>query len=301
VTGAAGFLGTPVSDKLRAAGYRVVTTDRVGRPDLLGDLADKKFTESLPPVDMVVHCAAVQYVSADLPFFRRKSYFARDNIVATENLVERYRSELDYFLQIGTSMMYDQTGLTEYAIDSPQKGVGVYSKSKLAAVRIAETIDAPLGIMVPCIIGGPGREGLFRNFVTTIAKFGFAIRPGTGKFQTHMVHVNDAADLVVLLVQQKATGLYNAAGPYPLSINQWIEAIKSELGVDKVRIIPIPYPLIAFGAWLTRYRFIAKEQALMLGQAHVLSTKESHAKGWQPAHSNERIARDIANYVVGNN
>jgi len=298
VTGAAGFLGKPTVRELKKAGYTVISTDRVGNPNLKGDLAHKSFTESLPDVDVVVHCAAVQYVSPDLPFFRRKAYFHRDNIVATRNLVNRYRGKLKYYLQVGTSMMYDQTGLDLYTVGSPLKGVGVYSKSKLESVKIAETIDAPFGVMVPCIIGGDGREGLFRPFVTTIAKFGFVVRPGSGAFPTHMVHVEDAAKLIVLMVEQRATGYYNAAGPDPMSINQWIDTIQSELGKRKVRVIAVPYWSISIISKFSRYRLIAKEQALMLGQSHVLGVDESNRIGWKPEHSNERIVRDITYYIL---
>lgn len=195
-------------------------------------------------------------------------------------------------------MMYDQTGREIYTVDAPLQGVGVYSKSKLESVKIAETIDVPFGVMVPCIIGGDGREGLFRPFVTTIAKFGFVVRPGTGSFPTHMVHVEDAAKLIVLLVNKRATGFYNAAGPDPMSINEWIDTIQSELGKHKVRVIAIPYWLISLIAKVSRYRLIAKEQALMLGQSHVLGVEESSQIGWQPEHSNERIVRDITNYIL---
>jgi len=70
VTGAVGFLGGERLRQLRAAGHDTVSTDRSGEVDFRGDLADPVFCESLPDADVVLHCAAVQYLSPDLPFVR---------------------------------------------------------------------------------------------------------------------------------------------------------------------------------------------------------------------------------------
>ncbi|MDR0735936.1 MAG: NAD(P)-dependent oxidoreductase [Zoogloeaceae bacterium] len=297
VTGAAGFLGKEIVRQLNAD-YRILTTDLTGNMDFPGDLADPGFVETLPEADIIIHSAAVQYVTPTLPFFRRAPWFHRNNVEATRNLTARYSGKAGYFLQVGTSMMYDQTGLATYRIDSPLKGVGVYSRSKLASVRLAQGMNNPVGVMIPCIIGGCGREGLFRRFVETMTRQGFCLLPGSCNHLTHMVHVEDAASLIHCMVQQEARGFFNCAGPEPLSIRQWIEIIKDELHLGTIRDIQIPYSFIRVVACATGYRILAREQQLMLGQSHVLSVDESLALGWNPHHSNERIVRDIARHVA---
>lgn len=141
VTGAAGFLARPLLSKLRADGHDVVTTDRNGEVDHRGDLAEASFVRELPDVDAVVHAAAVQYVSPDLPRFRQQEFFRRNNVQATEQLVGRYSGKVGFFLNVGTSMMYDQTGLAVYTPDSPMGGQGVYSRSKLAAYELVQGMD----------------------------------------------------------------------------------------------------------------------------------------------------------------
>ncbi|SNS91199.1 Nucleoside-diphosphate-sugar epimerase [Geodermatophilus saharensis] len=299
VTGAAGFLARPLLGRLRDDGHTVVTTDRVGDVDHVGDLADPAFTAGLPDVDAVVHAAAVQYVSADLPRFAQREYFRRNNVVATENLVRRYSGRVGHFLNVGTSMMYDQTGLPVYETTSPMRGTGVYSRSKLEAYRLVEAMDNPTATMVPCIIGGVGREGLFRGFVQSMTQQRLAIIPGTGGHATNMVHVEDAAGLLALIVKEQATGLYNAASPGPLTIDQWVDVIEETLELPRVRRVHVPYPLIKAGAVATRYRVIAAEQLLMLGQAHVLSIDTSLALGWKPEYDNRRAVAAIARYIAG--
>lgn len=298
VTGASGFLGSRVVEQLRQAGHRVVTTDLEGDVDIVGDLSESAFTSTLPSVDEVVHCAAVQYVTPSLPFLRRKNWFTRNNVTATRNLIARYDGDVSYFLLVGTSMMYKQDRRERYGIDSPMQGEGVYSVSKLQAYEAVIDMQNPTGIMIPTIIGGPGREGLFRGFVETMTNWGLAVRPGSGRHLTQMVHVEDAASLIVIMTRAHAEGRYNAGAPNPMSIGQWISTIANELELGSVRILPIWYAIVAAGAWATRYRFIAREQALMLGQQHVLDTSESIALGWKPLYSNERIVRDTARYIA---
>ena len=197
MTGAAGFVGSVCARMLVARGHDVVTTDRRGSVTMVGDLADHAFAVALPTVDAVVHAAAVQYVSSDLPFLNRRRYFHENNVVATAHLCERFSKELTHFVNIGTSMMYEQNGTPEYRVSMPLKGQGVYSASKLEALQ--HVLSMPkAATVIPCIIGGVGREGLFRSFVSSMKRRGLVIFPGEGNHPTSMVHVDDVATLICL-------------------------------------------------------------------------------------------------------
>jgi nucleoside-diphosphate-sugar epimerase len=296
ITGAAGFLGTECVRQFRDGGHDVTTTDKVGVVDLRGDLADPAFTASLPIVDVVVNCAAVQYVTKDIPFLFRKKYFERNNVRSAENLSHRYRSQTTHFIHVGTSMMYRQTGQEKYHMRSLMGGEGVYSCSKMAAQAFIERMPGAATVL-PCIIGGEGREGLFIGFVKMMTKFGFVAFPGRGQHKIHMVHVVDVASLVYRVAEIRASGLFNAADPAPLSIRQWIDEIKDELGIPHVRKISIPLLPVKWLSWLSCYRLLAREQLLMLERPHVLSIEESLDIGWRPEFSNARIARDIAVHI----
>lgn len=298
VTGAAGFLGRECVSQLRQRGHSVVTTDLYGRIDLAGNLTSEDFCGTLPEVDTVVHCAAVQYVSADLPLLNRRDYFHLNNVVATRNLTARYSGTSAHFINVGTSMMYDQTARDIYKTTSAMKGQGVYSESKLRAQAYVDRMPNRSATVIPCIIGGPGREGLFRGLVTLMARYGFAAFPGTGRHKTHLVHVQDVAALIVRVSESRATGRYNAAAPDPLSIRAWISEIESELHLEPVHCVQLPLGLTRLLSAVSGYRLLAKEQLLMLGQDHVLSTEESFDLGWRPRHDNAAIVRDTARYIV---
>jgi len=298
LTGAAGFLGRVCRARLQSAGHEVVATDRAAEVDLRGDLADAAFCRSLPECDAVVHTAAVQYVSRDVPLLAREAYFARNNVAASANLCARYSGRPTHFVHVGTSMMYRQSGLDTYTTSSPMQGQGIYSRSKLAAQEHVRRLPNPTATIIPCIIGGRGREGLFRGFVNLMTRYGIVVFPGTGEHRIHMVHVEDVADLIALVIERRAEGLFNAAAPDPLSIQGWIDEIQDELGLRAVRRIRLPLAPIQWLSALTGYRLLAREQLLMLAQSHVLSIEASLALGWKPRRTNARIARDIARYVA---
>jgi nucleoside-diphosphate-sugar epimerase len=295
ITGAAGFLGKECVRQFREHAHEVITTDRIGSVDLRGDLADAGFTAALPDVDAVVNCAAVQYVSADMPFFFRQNYFDRNNVLAAKLLCARYRDGATHFIHVGTSMMYRQVGSDSYGIESPMGGEGVYSRSKMSAQAFVNQLSGSATV-IPCIIGGEGREGLFRGFVR-MAKHGFVAFPGRGEHKIHMVHVVDVASLILRIAEIRASGFYNAAAPEPLSIRQWVDEIGDALGIRQIIKLPIPLLPVKWLSWLFRYRILAREQLMMLELPHVLSIRESLAIGWQPVFSNARIVRDIAAYI----
>jgi NADH dehydrogenase len=152
--------------------------------------------------------------------------------------------------------------------------------------------------MVPTIIAGPGRGGLFRPFARSIARAGAVVFPGDGSRPTHLVHVEDAAGLLVSIVSRKATGIFNAASPEPLSIGQWADAIGEELGVRRVRRIRVPLAPVEWLARASGYRLLAAEQLLLLRHGQVLDVKDSLALGWKPRWSNAQIVRATARALL---
>src|SRR5881394_14539 len=98
VTGGAGFLGRECIRRLRDEGHDAVSTDRAGAVDIPGDLSDPKFCATLPDADAVVHCAAVQYLSPDLPLLARSAYFRRNNAEATACIARRYSGRATHFV-----------------------------------------------------------------------------------------------------------------------------------------------------------------------------------------------------------
>lgn len=274
-----------------------MTTDLRGAVNYKGDLRDLRFISSLPAVDTVLHAAAVQYVSRDLPLINRKRYFYENNVIATARLCERYAGHATHFVNVGTSMMYEQDGSPSYQTTSAMAGQGIYSSSKLEAFEHVRALENASATVIPCIIGGIGREGLFRSFVSMMKRQGLVVFPGTGMHPTSMVHVKDVASLIACIIESSAVGLFNAAAPSPLSILGWVDEIEDELELKPVTRVTLPLAPVRLLAAATGFRLLAREQLLMLAQPHVLNTDESLAIGWRPRFNNAQIVRDIALYI----
>lgn len=297
LTGAAGFLGKATVEVLKRE-HDVVTTDRVGVVDMLGDLTDPAFVKTLPSVQIVVHAAAVQYASGRLPILGYRTYFNRNNVAATRLLCNRYERESVHFVFVGSSMMYLQRGSDAYSPKSEMGGQGIYSSTKLAAHNLIKATFPRWATVIPCIIGGSGREGLFRRLVESLRRHRRVTIPGSGSHLTQMVHVDDVASLIGLVVRRSATGLYNAAGPEPLSVDQWITEISDHLGLSSVKIQRLPLEPVRAMSMLTGYRLLAREQLLMLEYPHVLDTCGSIELGWEPQRTNAQIVREVADYIT---
>ncbi|MBU3641073.1 NAD(P)-dependent oxidoreductase [Polynucleobacter sp. Fuers-14] len=296
ITGAAGFLGSAVCGALSSE-HEIFTVDKEGDVDYTCDLSCKDSLSALPEVDVVVNCAAVQYVTKNKPLFFRKKWFFKNNVEIVENIIDRYKGSGAHLVHVGTSMMYLQDGSGIYSPESILGAQGIYSKSKVICQGVIADSGMPSSTVIPCIIGGAGREGLFINFVRAIKRSGLVVIPGTGNHRTNMVHVLDVAQLVKLLVETRALGLYNAAATDPLTVNDWAVITAQKLG-SSVKIIHMPLTLLQVISSIFGYRILAKEQLIMLSEQHVLDVEKSYALGWRPKYSNRELLEDLIDGLI---
>ena len=151
VTGAAGFIGSHLAERLAAEGHSVVGLDCItdfyspalkesnmravqarGVGTLRLDLASDDLSAAVADAEVIYHLAAQPGLSS-----RSFQTYARDNFQATERLLEAARASrgLRLFVNIGTSSIYgkDATG-DENTAPRPTSWYGV---TKLAAEQLA--------------------------------------------------------------------------------------------------------------------------------------------------------------------
>lgn len=265
LTGASGFVGAQVLALLRSRGYSVITTDKCGEVDLVGDLTDTSFVARLPEVDHVIYLASVQYVTRHKPLFGFKQWFFENNVVATKNLAEKYIQT--HFVYMATSMVFAQHEGAIYRSSSARGTSGLYGQSKLEAVQLVEKLDS-FAIVYPCIIIGPGREGLFRPLIACLRRFRIMLVTGTEKDRISVVDVRDVANIVAEIVKQRFQGHVTVAGTGDSSVASWGVLAANALGLKRVIKMRIPVWAITSFAAITLHRFVFPEQVGMFRFGH---------------------------------
>ena len=196
LTGASGFVGGHIQQRLVAAGWHVKALTR--RPGGLaeagpavtpvqGDLeSGSALSELVSGVDAVIHCAGL--VAA-----RKTGDFHRVNTQGTENLLRAATAG-------GNSPRFIL--ISSLAAREPQ--ISPYAHSKRQAEEHLRQVGAGLDwqILRPPVVYGPGDRAtlpLFRQFTR-----GLVLRPsGDGRFS--MIYVEDLAAAASALLEQGAT------------------------------------------------------------------------------------------------
>ena len=212
------------------------------------------------------------------------------------NINNRYKNENIHLIHFGSSMMFFNYNKIIYCEKDKMIGTGVYSKTKIDALRMFKDIKK-LSVIIPSIIGSEEREGIFKSFITTIIKYKMLVIPGNGEKLISMVHVSDVVDFISLIVEKSKFGIFNVAAAEPLTINEWIKYILNELEIKNYRRFKIPIIILNFFAKITCYRFIAKEQILMLNQSHTIDSSKALSIGWKPNYNNKDIINGITRGV----
>ena len=70
--------------------------------------------------------------------------------------------------------------------------------------------------------------------------------------------------------------------------------IVRQLKIKKYKTFFIPISLLNLASKITLYKFISKEQILMLNQTHIIDSSKALKIGWKPKYNNKEIINSIA-------
>lgn len=241
VTGAAGFLGSWTTRRLREASYRVVATDRVvgtsaAGPLLVGDLNDEAFVARLAtagPFDTIVHFS---WPAPRLDDTSLNDPTQVEPVVTVIRLLELARAHGASFIFPSTTLLYGSQGApfreqmelqpaTPYAFS---KAVG-----ELAIAYHGRRYGQPFTILRPGVVYGPGQQG--RMFIPSLVRALVAGEPFpmTGGEQLRdFLFVDDLARLVVRAVEARSrTAVVNASGGGGTRLREVAELAERVAGV----------------------------------------------------------------------
>jgi UDP-glucuronate 4-epimerase len=251
VTGAAGFIGSHLVDRLLAGGDSVRAADRLSdyydpalkRANLAplldrdgfelveGDLNDLDTTGLMEGVEVVYHLAGQPGVRAS--WGDEFEVYVRDNVLGTQALLEAARdTELERFVLVSSSSIYgdaEQFPTDETATPAP---VSPYGVTKLAAEHLGRLYERSFGVPVVTLryftIFGPGQrpDMAFNRFIRAALE-GIPIEVfGDGLQERDFTYVEDAVDATIAAASKGRPGAtYNVAGGNSATVADVLEIL----------------------------------------------------------------------------
>jgi len=252
VTGASGFIGRRLAQKLAREGHDVICLVRrtsrtagLEGPSIglaVGDVTDPASLESaLRDRDHIFHLAAVVQAAA-------ASDFETVNVAGTRHLVEaalRAGPAIRRFVHVSSIAAAGPSGPDRPGTeDDEPRPVTAYGRSKLAAERVVLQAAGrlPVTIIRPPNVVGPGSPELERAM--GLLRLRLAPKVGDGRPRTSLIDVDDLADALILAAgDPRAAGrTYYVTDGLAYAWPEITGALAEELAAGRLRIP------VAFGA-----------------------------------------------------
>lgn len=262
VTGAAGFIGSHLTDALTADGIPVRALDLPGADrawgtggtaeSVAGDLRDREsLRTAMRDVDTVYHLAAISRHDARLP----DTEYEAVNVQGTRNVLEVAEASgvrrVVFTATIeAVGMSGDGRPLTE---ESPQSPRNVYGRSKLEAERLVRAFASKRGmttvVVRPPMTYGPRELLLCARLFKPIQRGVYPL-VGSGQALTEFCYVGNQVQGIRLAAERgRDKDVYFISDERPYTIEHLVRSIAQTLGV-RVFTPHLPIP-IAYALGLT--------------------------------------------------
>ncbi|MCQ9207108.1 MAG: NAD(P)-dependent oxidoreductase [Omnitrophica bacterium] len=253
ITGATGFIGRHLAERLVEEGYEVICAGRSlaklsALPDKVKTVRiDLERKETIVEAigrnnpDVVYHCAA-------LVGSRSLKKLLRVNKDGTENVLRacfaRGIKKVIYLSSIAVISGNAEVPLTE---NLPYKPMNPYGRSKTEAEKIAldyRKKGMKIAILRPCIVYGTGEPHGLGLFIGGLRRRVLPIF-GKGENRLHLVSIENVVDVLILCLTKDEAyeGTYIVADKEALSIKELFTYITKILGAKTPFVIP---------EWLTK-------------------------------------------------
>jgi len=256
VTGAAGFIGSHLAERLIAEGYKVVGvdcfTDYYPRPVKERNLAelrnsdrfrfveaDLRFVDLEPLLDgvnYVFHQAAQAGVRAS--WGENFTIYTEHNVLATQRLLEAVKGrEIARFIYASSSSIYGDTPDLPMREDSLPRPISPYGVTKLAGEHLCQLYHTNFGVPTVSLryftVYGPRQrpDMAFHRFIRAILEGKPLIVYGDGEQTRDFTYISDAVEANLLAMRCAPPGaIFNIGGGSRVSINYAIRLLEKILG-----------------------------------------------------------------------
>lgn len=290
VTGAGGFVGRLLVDRLIADGHEVVpivrTAQGLANERVINDIGSADWPSLLIGADAVIHLAARVHMMHD-PAQDPLAEFRRINVDGTRILAEAAsRAGVRRFLFLSSIKVNGestQTGRPFRPTDPPQ-AVDDYGLSKqeaeTALFDVARSDTMTVTIIRPALIYGPGMKGNLRALLTAL-RLGIPLPLGRiTANRRSMVGVDNLASLISIALRHPAAAnaVFLAADGEDLSTAALVRTLAAAIG-RKPRLLPVPAALIRFAARMVGRHAVADR---LIGNLQVDIADTRATLGWSP-------------------
>ena len=294
LTGATGFVGSAVQQRLLADGHydltiavrRALSTSSAVRSVQVADLtAETDWAEALQGVNVVIHAAARAHIMRDEVADPLAEY-RKVNVEGTLSLARQAAAAgVKRFVFVSSIKVNgEQTPLDQpfFADDQPAPE-DAYGLSKFEAEQalwqVAKDTAMQVVIIRPPLVYGPNVKGNFASMNKLVAK-GFPLPLGAVHNKRSLVALDNLVDLIVTCLAHPAAAnqVFLAGDGEDLSTSDLLRGVAQAMG-KPARLLPVPAGLLQLGATMLGKKAMAQR---LLGSLQVDISKNRELLGWQP-------------------
>ncbi len=306
VTGANGFVGKALSQKLLHAGHRLklLTRNKASFANL-GDFEPYADRVTIIEGDLrrvadwesaLQNCDYVFNAAGEI---RDEANMVALNVDATQDLLDACTGKnikhITHLSSVGVIGAL-RSGVVDES--EPCNPADMYERTKLEAEQVIiawqQTSNIPVAMLRPTIIYGNGSKSDLIPFWFSMIRRGVVVTLGKNAI-ANFIHIDDVADSCVVACEQRIDGAYIIASP--IKLREFIGIAAGEMRKSPV-MLSVPPGLantVAFGAE-SIFRLIKKRppvsrrlcQALAT-RTHYVGTRFSEQTGWTPGSHKEGI------------
>ena len=304
VTGASGFVGTSLCNRLSSLGIKFSGTVRKKtRPEQfeIGELsAQTDWSEALTDCDVIIHLAARVHVMKDTSHDPLAAFRAV-NVDATLNLAKQaLRCGVKRFVYVSSVKVNGEETISKSftAFDVPAP-IDPYGQSKLEAeIELRALLyqsGLELVIIRPPLVYGPGVRANFFKLMQLV-KMSVPLPLGAIHNKRSMVALDNLLDLLITCAHHPAAAgqIFMVSDDHDVSISELLRLLSS--GMDqRSLLLPVPAWMIAGVATLMGKSASANRLlgSLQVDIAHTKSTLD-----WQPVVSMPDALRETVEHFL---
>ncbi len=311
LTGASGFVGRSLLDRLRRDGYDVRVAARGRRTlddgtpvDVDADLGEAfDWRPALAACGTVVHSGGRAHVTRETaanPLVE----FRRVNVEGTMRLarhaVEAGVRRFVYLSSIKVNGESTAPG-RPFRSDDPADPRGPYGLSKYEAEtglrELGKTTGMEVVVIRPVLVYGPGVKANFRSLMGLVHR-GMPLPFGLVDNRRSLVGIDNLTDLVVTCIARPVAAgkVFLVSDGDDLSTPELIRRIARAMG-RRPRLLPVPPGLMTLGAAVLGRKEVASR---LLGSLQVDIAPTCDTLGWSPPVSvDDGLARTVGDFLAG--